>query len=365
MMPLRAIRSIERSPGKVKVLVVDDSIVIRHLILHALEGLPDIEVVGAVGDGLAALEAIPQLEPQVVTLDIEMPRMDGIATLKEIRKRHPRLRTIMFSTLTTRGATATFEALTLGADDYVSKASNVGSLNRSLELLRSELVPKIRQFFDRTEHFAEPPKRVAPQPAARRQVHRYSVVAVGVSTGGPMALEQLIPSLPVLPVSILIVQHMPPTFTAQLADHLTRKSRMPVLEAAPDMDIRPGHIYIAPGNYHLRARRSGIRVTAALDQEAPENSCRPAVDVLFRSVAQAYGSEVLAVVLTGMGQDGLAGTRVLKAAGAFSLVQDRPTSVVWGMPGAVADAGLADLILPLPQIANEIVKLTAPGNRPT
>ncbi len=364
-MPIQAVRSTERSQGKIRVLVVDDSVVIRHLILHALEGLPDIEVVGAVGDGMAALEAIPQLAPQLITLDIEMPRMDGITTLKEIRKRHPRLRTIMFSTLTTRGAAATFEALTLGADDYVSKASNVGALGRSLDLLRNELVPKIRQFFEQTEPRPKVPKRAVSSLAAVAGAHHYSAVAVGVSTGGPMALEKLIPGLPVLPVPMLIVQHMPPTFTAQLAEHLTRRSKMPVREATQGMDVQPGHIYIAPGNYHLRVRRAGTGVIATLDQEPPENSCRPAVDVLFRSAAQVYGGEVLSVVLTGMGQDGLAGTRVLKAAGASSLVQDRSSSVVWGMPGAVVGAGLADQILPLSAIASEITKLTAPGNRTT
>jgi two-component system chemotaxis response regulator CheB len=351
-------RSTSVPRGKIRVLVVDDSLVIRHLVKVALEESPEIEVVGAEANGQAALERIPVLKPDVITLDIEMPVMDGLETLRRIRKEYPRLRTIMFSTLTTRGGASTLEALSLGADDYVTKAANAGSLDRSMTSLRSELIPKIKQFFC----LAPAPVRLAVAPPlttnliARRG--KFQVLAIGVSTGGPQALGEIIPQLPKdLPVGVMIVQHMPPTFTKLLADRLNSNSPLEILEAEEGMEIVPGRIVIAKGDHHMRACRRGNAVVAALDQGPQENSCRPAVDVLFRSLAEVYHGNVLSVVLTGMGHDGLRGTRDLKTAGALSIVQDRATSVVWGMPGAIADAGLADAVLPLNQIVAEVVRL--------
>jgi two-component system chemotaxis response regulator CheB len=271
----------------------------------------------------------------------------------------------MFSTLTTRGASSTFEALSLGADDYVAKASNAGSLDQSLASLRGELVPKIRQFFApaKTPAPAAPPvpRKPATAVAGPRTEWRdaaFRVLGIGVSTGGPPALAQLIPRLPAsLRVPVLVVQHMPPMFTRLLAERLDSASPLRVVEACDGMEVRAGTVYVAPGDHHLRLRRSGGSFVTALDQGPQENSCRPAVDVLFRSLAEGFGKDVLSVVLTGMGSDGLRGTQALKAAGGYSLVQDQASSVVWGMPGAVAEAGLADGVFPLATLGGEIVRL--------
>ncbi len=352
-------RAMSSHRGKIRVLVVDDSVVIRHLLRQALHEDPDIDVVGVEGSGAAALARIPELKPDVVTLDIEMPEMDGLETLRRIRKQFPRLRTIMFSTLTTRGGSATFEALSLGADDYVAKHSNVGSLDRSLAVLRSELVPKIKQFFALP---AAPPAAVKPavklSPMAVRPTVQPLVLAIGVSTGGPQALGKVIPDLPAsFRLPVLIVQHMPETFTRLLSERLNSQSRLEVLEAVEGMEVTRGRVIVARGNHHLRVRRTGNGTVTQLDQGAHINSCRPSVDVLFESLAECYRGAVLSVVLTGMGSDGLRGTKALKAVGAYSVVQDQATSTVWGMPGSVAQAGLADRILPLEQVAAELVRL--------
>lgn len=364
-----ALRGTRTAKGKIRVLVVDDSVVIRHLVMHALREEADIEVVGAEPNGAAALSRIPEVQPDVVTLDIEMPVMDGLTALRQIRKLHPRLRTIMFSTLTTRGASSTFEALALGADDYVAKASNAGSLDQSMASLRGELVPKIRQFFARATApaLALPMKpavavtssQAAPRHQAIRRAGPFQILGIGVSTGGPQALANLIPQLPAkLRVPVLLVQHMPPMFTRLLAERLDSLSPLRVVEAADGMEILPGTVYIAAGDYHLRLRRSGNSMYAALDQGPHENSCRPAVDVLFRSLSESCGKDILSVVLTGMGSDGVRGTRAIKASGGYSLVQDQTSSVVWGMPGAIVEAGLADCVLPLSALGPEIVRLT-------
>jgi two-component system chemotaxis response regulator CheB len=359
-----ALRGTRAAQGKIRVLMVDDSVVIRHLLMHALGDEPDIEVVGAEPNGAAALARIPEAQPDVITLDIEMPVMDGLTALRQIRKLHPRVRTIMFSTLTTRGASSTFEALALGADDYVAKASNAGSLDQSLASLRGELVPKIRQFFaapSRAPAATSLPPRpslAVPGAQAMRRGSSFHILGIGVSTGGPQALGQLIPLLPAsLRVPVLLVQHMPPMFTRLLAERLDSQSPLHVVEAADGMEIRPGTVVVAPGDYHLRLRRSGGCLFAKLDHGPQENSCRPSVDVLFRSLSEGFGKEVLSVMLTGMGSDGLRGTQAVKAAGGYSLVQDQASSVVWGMPGAVADAGLADGVFPLSALAPEIVRL--------
>jgi len=354
---LTAPRGTTEKSGKVRVLIVDDSVVIRHLLREALESDAGIEVVGAEANGQAALAAIPVVKPDLVTLDIEMPVMDGLKALQCIRKDHPRLRVVMFSTLTTRGAAATLEALSLGADDYVAKASNAGKLDESLSRLRSELLPKIRQFFTSRGHAGQPARsQIAPARSFPKSKPR--VLVIGVSTGGPNALAKVIPALPArLPLPILVVQHMPPTFTRLLAERLDAASTLHVLEAEDGMEVAPGRVVIARGDYHLRVRRMGPQTVCALDQAPHENSCRPAVDVLFRSAVEAYGGDVLSAVLTGMGSDGRRGTEAVKAAGGYSIAQDEPSSVVWGMPGAVVEAGLANQVLPLEQIPGEIVRL--------
>jgi len=357
-------------PGeRIRVLVVDDSVVIRRLVTHALEQDPVLEVVGAASNGAIALQRIPQFNPDVLTLDIEMPEMDGMETLRRVRREYPHLRVIMFSTLTERGAAVTLEALTLGADDYVAKASNEGSLDRSMARLREELVPKIKQFFrlpgpspavvfqGRASTAAVPPPGRLSSVLGGAKV-RPKVVAIGVSTGGPTALGAILPELPAgFPLPVLVVQHMPPLFTRLLAERLHSTCRLPVEEASQDAPVEAGKILIAPGDFHMKVASNGGGVRVCLDQSPPQNSCRPAVDALFSSVGEVFGGAAIAVILTGMGQDGLRGAEILKAQGATILVQDEPSSVVWGMPGAVANAGLADRVLPLDQVVPEILRI--------
>ncbi|MEZ5284158.1 MAG: chemotaxis response regulator protein-glutamate methylesterase [Vicinamibacterales bacterium] len=369
--------------GKVRVLIVDDAVVVRKIVSDVLAEDPGIEIVGTAANGRIALQKLTQVNPDLVTLDIEMPELDGLETLKALRKTHPRLPVIMFSTLTERGASATIEALTLGASDYVTKPANVGSVGVAQQRVRDELIPKIHALCPSVAApkapappvvarpaASVPPARPMPMPAvpaasAARvpagQAGLPDIVAIGVSTGGPNALADIIPLLPGdFPVPIVITQHMPPMFTKFLADRLDGKSALEVREAAGGEELRPGVVYIAPGDYHMVLKRRGTSVVTALNQNPPENSCRPAVDVMFRSVHEVYGSAVLALILTGMGQDGLHGCEVIKAAGGSVLAQDEATSVVWGMPGFVARAGLADRVLPLGLIAGELVARTEP-----
>lgn len=350
-------------PGeRIRVLVVDDSVVIRRLVTHALEQEPMLEVVGVASNGAVALQRIPQLNPDVITLDIEMPEMDGLEMLRHLKRAHPGMRVIMFSTLTERGATATLEALTLGADDYVTKASNEGSLDRSLSRLRGDLVPKIKQFF----RFPEPCGGGMP-PATESTLYlpplagaraRPKLVALGVSTGGPAALGAILPELPAgFPLPVMVVQHMPPLFTRFLAERLDAVCRLAVTEAANGEAVTPGKILVAPGDYHMKLGINADGYCVRLDQSEPQNSCRPAVDALFASIGEVHGGATIAVILTGMGHDGLRGTQILKAQGASVLAQDEPSSVVWGMPGAVVAAGLADRVVPLDRVVSEILRL--------
>jgi two-component system chemotaxis response regulator CheB len=357
------------SPGnRIRVLVVDDSVVIRRLVTHVLEQDPSLQVVGFASNGLIALGRIPQLNPDVVTLDIEMPEMDGLETLRRLRNEYPLIRVVMFSTLTERGAAITLQALALGADDYVAKASNAGSLDRSMASLRAELIPKIKQFFvlaGQGPAIAPPvvaPTHTAIKAPVRLPARDRQVVVIGVSTGGPNALSTIIPLFPPdFPLPILIVQHMPPLFTRLLAERLQTATTLRVEEATQGSPITAGKILIAPGDYHMQVRNGGGPPVVALDQLAPENSCRPAVDVLFRSVAQVYGGAVISAILTGMGQDGLRGVEALKAQGAYVIAQDEGSSVVWGMPGAVVTAGLADCVIPLNIVVPEILRQIGRG----
>jgi len=370
-------RRLLQAGERIRVLVVDDSVVIRRLVTHALEQDPALEVVGVASNGAIALQRIPQFNPDVLTLDIEMPEMDGLEMLRRVRRDYPHLRVIMFSTLTERGAAITLEALTLGADDYVAKVSNEGSLDRSMTRLREELVPKIKQFFHlpgqgrvpaagRVDTRPEPtdipvaPSRAAPGfPSAALQgaVARPRVVVIGISTGGPTALSAILPDLPAaFPLPVLVVQHMPPLFTRLLAERLHASCRLSVQEASQGDPVDAGKILIAPGDFHLKVASDGKGVRACLDQSPPQNSCRPAVDVLFASIGEVYGGAAIAVIMTGMGQDGLRGAGILKAQGASILAQDEASSVVWGMPGAVVGAGLADRVLPLDQVVPEILR---------
>ena len=354
-------------PGaRIRVLVVDDSVVIRRLVTHALSEEPALEVVGVAANGAIALERIAQLNPDVITLDIEMPEMDGLAVLRHLRQSEARPRVVMFSTLTERGAALTLESLVLGADDYVTKAANVGSLDRSLASLRTELIPKIRQFLllpgEATRATPTLPAPPTLRPAGVWNNARAKVLAIGVSTGGPTALGAIMPQFPDdFPLPILIVQHMPPLFTRFLAERLQAGTRLKVEEAGDGTRVAAGRVLVAPGDYHMRVCSDAGGTVIRLDQAPPENSCRPSVDVLFRSVGEVFGGAAVAVVLTGMGHDGLRGAEVLRAAGARIIAQDEATSVVWGMPGAVATAGLADCIVPLAGVVPAILQQIGKG----
>src|SRR5262245_40755335 len=344
---------------KIRVLVVDDSVVIRRLLTDILSQDPEIEVAGSAHNGRIALQQLTQLNPDLVPLDIEMPEMDGLATLPELRKTYPKLPVIMFSTLTARGAMATLDALARGATDYVTKPANVGSVSAGMQSVRDQLLPKIKALcpfnvpaVPATAKSA--PKRFATPLQPPRQKRTCDVIVIGSSTGGPQALGTVLKALPgSVPVPIVIVQHMPPVFTRHLADRLNQESALTVKEAQGGETLEPGHAFIAPGDFHLELRRDGVAVKTVLNQGPPENSCRPAVDVLFRSAANVYGSGCLAVVLTGMGQDGLRGGEHVVRAGGALIAQDEASCVVWGMPRAVTEAGLASHVVPLTAVAGE------------
>ncbi len=356
---------------KIRVLVVDDAVVVRKIVTDTLSSDPDIEVIATAANGKIALQKIPQLNPDILTLDIEMPEMDGLQTLEAARKIYPKLPIIMFSTLTERGGAKTLEALALGATDYVTTPANVGSVSVAMQRIRDELIPKIKMFCAKTAGLEAPttavPKPIqktsaptVPRPVARPRPfnQKIDILAIGVSTGGPNALADLFPTLPRdLPVPIVLVQHMPPFFTKLLAERLSSKSPMDIQEGKAGEKLEPGKAWIAPGDYHMILEKKADGVYLKTNQEPQENSCRPAVDPLFRSVAEIYGPRTLSVILTGMGQDGMKGCEQIKDKGGYVIVQDEDTSVVWGMPGFVARAGLADEILPLNQIGPRIVSL--------
>lgn len=339
---------------KIRVLIVDDAVVVRSRVSKILSNDPQLEVVGVAANGSIALAKIPQVNPDVIILDVEMPQMNGLETLKSLRQNYPLLPVIMFSTFTQTGASATLEALSLGANDYATKPSNLGSVEAANQHICLDLIPKIKLF----GAGVNTPQAIAPNPiTAPTTTQPADIVAIGVSTGGPNALAVLLSQLPAeFPVPILIVQHMPPMFTHLLAQRLADKCQIRVKEAVPDAVLEPGHAWIAPGDFHMIIQQHGTVVKIATHQQPPENSCRPSVDVLFRSVAQVYRDRTLAVVLTGMGGDGLHGCKCIREAGGQILVQDKASSVVWGMPGFVANAGLADRILPLDQMADAILR---------
>jgi two-component system chemotaxis response regulator CheB len=374
---------------KIRVLIVDDSSVMRRIIMTSLMKHPEIEVVGTAANGLLAIEAIGRSNPDILTLDVEMPVMDGITALKEIRKTHPNLPIIMFSSLTQRGAKATMDALTFGASDYVGKPTSGGDPQEAYRILEETLIPKIKALSKSGAHSTEKGSSIKERGAARREMmaipvpekitsvaiapasppakaaimrqegrplHPVDALCIGVSTGGPAALMKVFELWRTpLSVPIFIVQHMPPKFTTLLAARLTEVGSMPVQEPYDGQEALPGQAYLAPGGFHLVLKRKGVRVFMYLNEDPPENSCRPAVDVLFRSAAQVYGQSLLAVVLTGMGYDGLKGSEDIVRDNGVVLVQDEETSVIWGMPGAVAGANLAEKILPLEAIPDEIL----------
>jgi two-component system chemotaxis response regulator CheB len=349
---------------KKRILIVDDSVVIRRLLTNVLSRDPNLEVVGSASNGRIALMKIPLLHPDIVTLDVEMPDMGGLEALAEIRKLYPQLPVIMVSEPTDRGVAAILDALTLGAKDYVTKLDIAINADGVLQIPIDELAAKIVLHCPgAVDQQISPNSQVriaavsTPHRATVNHVAtRVDVLAIAVSTGGPNALMDLIPRFPAnFPVPILIVQHMPPVFTKLLAGRLATKCKIRVAEGSLHEAVLPGGAWIAPGNFHMVVEIDSGSVRIRTHEGPPENFCRPSADVLFRSVAHVYGARVLAVVMTGMGRDGLLGCETIHAAGGQIVVQDEASSVVWGMPGLIVKAGIADQILPLHELGTEIM----------
>jgi two-component system chemotaxis response regulator CheB len=356
-------RSAAASPSPARVLICDDSAVIRSAIARILDADPQIHVVAKAVNGQAALDALKIHDVDVVVLDIEMPVMDGLTALPLLLKARPGLQIIMASTLTARGADISMRAMRLGAADYVPKPSAMQVAGDAT--FGPELVAKIHGLarLRRRAHApasvpaAKPPPPVA---AALRPAPRQTplLLAIGSSTGGPNALFTLVQSLsPKLAVPVIITQHMPAAFTPLLAEHLNRLGVLPCQEAREGARLKPGEMLLAPGDYHLLVKREAGGLTAHLSQQAAENFCRPSVDPMLRSAAAAVDGRVLVVILTGMGSDGMEGTRAVVDHGGAALAQDEATSVVWGMPGAVTRAGLVHAVLPLKQLGPRVLSI--------
>lgn len=359
---------------KAKVLVVDDSAVVRQMVIDWIGAEPDLTVAATASNGRQALEKFEAYAPDVVVLDIEMPMMTGLETLPELRRRDKSVPIIMFSTLTSHGGRATLEALAAGATDYVLKPSSVGETRIGTQDARRELITKLRALTQARDAKRQPSATRPPVPTLHEEPFtrtRIDAVVIGSSTGGPNVLDAIFRELPAdFPVPILVVQHMPPYFTKILAERLSRVSTLRVEEGVAGRPPQPGEAWIAPGGFHMALAREGANIVLAINEDAPENACRPAVDVLFRSAANVYGEHLLGVVLTGMGQDGLRGSEDIRQRRGRVIVQDEESSVVWAMPGHVARAGLASRVLPPVELAHEITRrafatrFAASGPRP-
>ncbi len=360
-------------------MVVDDSVVIRGMISRWIDAEPDMKVAASLRTGLDAVNQIERIKPDVAVLDIEMPELDGISALPQLLAKKRDLIIIMASTLTRRNAEISFKALSLGASDYIPKPESTREA-AAAEIFHHDLIQKIRHLGAKArrtsvgspplapvlDRVREPLAKPAPSLAAQTPLMRrpFSMLAprvllIGSSTGGPQALMNLVTEIgPVIDrFPVLITQHMPPTFTTILAEHLARSSRRPAHEAVDGEIIKPGRIYLAPGGRHMKVGRHGSEAHIVLDDGAPVNFCKPAVDPLFTSAIDVWQGGILSVILTGMGSDGMRGGKEIVAAGGSVIAQDEATSVVWGMPGAAANAGICAAVLPLNQIAPKLVRL--------
>ncbi len=361
---------------RIRVMLVDDAVVVRGLFARWVEAEPDLEVVATLRTGRDAVNQLERVDPDVVVLDVDMPELDGIAALPLLLEKKRDLVVIMASTLTRRNAEISLRALSLGAADYIPKPGSNREVSASTAF-RRDLIEKIRQLGLRAKRLRNGikarvarPAKFAPSigpttqettPPRLRQMPLTPprVLVIGASTGGPQALNRLVVQMDAViqRAPVLITQHMPPTFTAVLAEHLARVSKFPVREAIDGEEVNAGAIYLAPGGKHLKVERRDGTAVIAIDDGPMVNFCKPAVDPLFASAAQVWGSKVLALVLTGMGSDGLAGAKEIVAVGGHVIAQDEETSVVWGMPGQVTNAGLCSAVLPLPEIGGRITRL--------
>lgn len=378
------------SPNAIaRVLVIDDSAVARGLMTRWIEEDQDLELVGAAVDGEQGIAKAKELKPDLIVLDVEMPKMDGLAALPILLKEVPSCKVLMASTLTRRGGEVTIRALSMGAADYAPKPQ-AGRL-AGADQFRADLINKLKALAPRpippipsAQPSAPKPvaRKLAPPGAGAKPVKRFhapkakgpatrgtpratgkpKIIAIGSSTGGPQALRDVVAAFtPDFGVPIVIAQHMPALFTKILAEHLSKAGKLPCKEAEDGERLQANKIYLAPGDFHLTVRKDAAGYYAALDQTPPINFCRPAVDPLFQSVSEATGGVAMGIILTGMGHDGRDGSRALRNAGGTILAQDEATSVVWGMPGAVAEAGLADEILPLAQVGPSIARRAKGG----
>jgi two-component system chemotaxis response regulator CheB len=344
-----------------KVLVVDDAAIYRKIVAQTLRSMPDVEVVGAAANGRAALDKIQELRPDLITLDVEMPELDGVQLLRRLRVLDRHVGVVMLSAFTSGGAATTTEALSLGAFDFVLKPSGP-DVAANHALLAAELTKKVAAFDARRRRALPAESRTSSiSTAAEVDVKRSppEVVCLGISTGGPEALGKMLPQLPAdLPVPMFVVQHMPPLFTKSLADDLDSRCRLRVSEGVDSQLVGPGEIVIAPGGRHMRIERQPPHFVVRLSDDPPENSCRPAVDYLFRSAARICGARTLAVIMTGMGSDGTQGLRELKRLGAPIIAQDEATCVVFGMPAQPIAEALVDVVAPLQNVAEQITLFT-------
>lgn len=366
---------------KIRVMLVDDSAVIRGLMSKILSAEDDIEIVASCQNGQAALNMITNAKPDIITLDIEMPIMDGLTAIPEILKVYPGAKIIMCSTLTTANGDTTLKAMSLGAIDCIAKPTSTHELY-SQDDFKTSLLSKVRLItagIDRSEGTApvasargaaallpdkKPalhphlPKTIKLRPAIEGWSGKPAIVAIGSSTGGPNALFKVLKECAGFDVPIVITQHMPPTFTRILAEHIQQQTGIPAFEAMEGMIVEPGKIYVAQGGLHMELRQQDDKKVLHLHDGPMENFCRPAVDPMLRSLIPIYGAKILTVILTGMGQDGMRGAQDVVKAGGRVIAQDEETSVVWGMPGAVALAGLCSAVLPLPEIGAAVRKAT-------
>ena len=366
----------------VRVLLCDDSAVVRRIIKTALKTIPDLSIVGEAPNGKEAQSLARSTSPDVIVMDVEMPVMDGIDAVRQLRASGINTPVIMFSSLTSRGAEATMDAIEAGANDFATKPANVGHVQNALKHVRDELVTAIRRWTQkvapaaprraapvRQQPQAEKKPQVAPQRQAMpvkaqsplRNIGQISAIGIGISTGGPQALSSLFKEIPKeLSVPVFIVQHMPPVFTGLLAERLAKIKGHRVREATDGESIVPGDVIIAPGDFHMTICHRNSVLTTKLNQGPLVNSCRPAVDPLFASLAKEFGRKCLGIVMTGMGKDGLAGAKALKNAGSKVIVQDEESSVIWGMPGVVYEQGLADRVLSIRNLAKAVTEAVAP-----
>jgi two-component system chemotaxis response regulator CheB len=345
--------------NRIKVLVVDDSALMRRLLIEFLNSDPSIEVIGSAPDPLVARDKIKQLNPDVLTLDVEMPRMDGLTFLENLMRLRP-MPVVMVSSLTERGAETTLQALELGAVDFVTKPKI--DLEAGIRQYADELIAKIKSASKaRVRGINNLPVK-ARAPAPRKLLRTTEkLIAIGSSTGGTEAIKDVLLGMPADAPAIVIAQHIPAAFSGPFAARMDRNGAMRVCEARDGQQIVPGHVYIAPGDWHLRVVRDGARYVCRLDQSAPVNRHRPSCDVLLKSVAENAGVNAVGAILTGMGDDGARGLLAMREAGCRTLVQDESTSVVWGMPGAAHKLGAAEQVLPLPRIADALLDWCA-GN---